>query len=490
MTASSDPGIERLLVAAGHVLTDRRVVSGTAEQTVRAAAGTRARHRAPLRYPGGGHCPSGRRVEKHTSSGVVLFPPGAVVAAAGATVVLGGPAAAVLIVGAANAAVGRGPGGVADHERVLRETDAARGAVDAEIWARVAANVLELGARIRLLAERGHGAGRPLTVPEPLGLAGTSVSDATRWCVRTAQDLAGAQLALHAAAADEQARQATAWLPEDTRTDSRADTAAALARYQRMLGERYEPNRASRVPIVTLTDADVQAVLRRLDPDAHEGECARVLAAAARVPRNHAHVATSHLLGLREAVHEVNMIVIRRRLAAQWLVALEEPSVTALLFGEPFDGAVARLREVVAGERDLGDEASRPAGEALEAAADLARREVVLAIARCRCAQLGYQIMSETDHQGSGIIRLGRADWNGEHSAQLWVDDSGALHGRILRNLAADGAETEAGSGEDEAEAARIDRERGGEFLGILRSLGRREGAAAQIHVHAPHPGL
>ncbi|HEV2637929.1 MAG TPA: hypothetical protein VGX23_22450 [Actinocrinis sp.] len=426
-------------------------------------------------------------MEKHTSSGVVLFPPGAVVAAAGATVVLGGPAAAVLIVGAANAAVGRGPGGVADHERVLRETDAARGAVDAEIWARVAANVLELGARIRLLAGRGHGAGRPLT-PEPPGLAGTSVSDATRWCVRTAQDLAGVQLALHAAAADEQARQAMAWLPEDTRADSRADAAAALARYQRMLGERYEPNRASRVPIVTLTDADVQAVLRRLDPDAHEGECARVLAAAVRVPRNHAHVATSHLLGLREAVHEVNMIVIRRRLAAQWLVALEEPSVAALLSGEPSDGAVARLREVVAGERDLGDEASRRAGEALEAAADLARREVVLAIARCRYAQLGYQIMSETNHQGSVSIRLGRADWNGEHSAQLWVDESGALHGRILRNLAAEGADTEAGSGEDDN--ARIDRERGGEFLGILRSLGRREGAAAQIHVHPPHPGL
>src|SRR5262249_22093810 len=151
---------------------------------------------------------------------------------------------------------------------------------------------------------------------------------------------------------------------------ARPNIAAALARHRTALLERDAT--APAPPPVGVADAAV--ILRRLDVDANERERLDVLAAAARAENDDPREADHYLIGLVMRVDEVSAAVARRRLAAQWLAALEEPVVAAVRPPDDFLGTAARLRHVVAGDEDLTPQLRTEAAEAVARAADIARQ--------------------------------------------------------------------------------------------------------------------
>lgn len=404
------------------------------------------------------------------SSGSVLIVPAAVPVAAAAAVVLAAAAAAVVIVSAAGQAAEAAVTGPADYGRALAETAEARSraAVNHLVWETVATNVAELNARIRMIGGRVKRAGVPVAVPGPLGLAGQNAAQAARWCVRTAEELAVAQKALHQAVALAQVREAAEALPGSRSDEQRAQTAAVLDRYQEMLRRRHEPRRVSGPPPINITDAEVSAVLLKLDQDAYEHERAELLAAAAEVARNGPGEAVDCLCELRRKVSAVNKAVERRRLAACWLAVLEEPTVAATLPPDPFVGTATRLRAVVRGEADLTDDLRRDARRAVESAEESTRRAYLAAEVGSCLAGLGYTVGEEFDLRNSTTLTLRRPDWP-DHLARLSVTEQGVT-GFVLRE--------QRGSG---VAAALSDRQRCDVFHEDLGALGRRVGAEVTV---------
>jgi hypothetical protein len=390
----------------------------------------------------------------------MLILPAAVVAAAAAAVVLTAATAAVLVVQAANAAAEGAVRALGDYGELLeRVADGQhRAEVQAQVWSAVAGDVVEINARIRLLAERASGAGVAVAVPKPLRLDGLRATEAVDWAKRAARELNSAQDTLYAALAARQGQRISALLPKSA--GARPDTNAALARFHATLRERYASRPA---PVVASTDwrAAVDEVLRTLDPDADEREYADILGAAALVDADDQRAAGAYLGTLRTKVHSANGLVARRRLAARWLSALEEPIVAQADLPQPFLDTAAKLRAVVTGESDLNPETRVEGKEAAAWAAEVTRQRFVRDTIHTCLAGQGYAVETDFDLQHSAELRLTRAAWQGEHSASIWVDRQGTVHGRLVRES------TVAGD-----EATMRERARCVEFNGDLTALG------------------
>jgi hypothetical protein len=395
--------------------------------------------------------------------------PAAVVVAAGAVVVLAAVAVAVLVVAAAraaNAAAEAAVRAIGDYGQRLEDRVAAQNEAEARSlrWQGAVAQVVELNGRIRMLTERASRTGVAVAVPEPLRLEGMTEPEVLTWLSRAAQLYAGAQATLHEAVAANESRQLAARLPQSV--IARPNIAAALARHRATLLDRY----AVRPTAMRSGAAEAEAIVGRLDVDANERERLDVLEAAAWVENEDPREADHYLSDLMDRVTATNAAVARRRLAAQWLSALEEPVVAAIEPPPPFVGTAAKLRAVVRGDEDMTADLRTEGAEAINWAQDVVRQRFVRDLVRDCLVEDGYTVDGEFDLLNSAELRLAHPDWNGEHSAEVWVDRDGTVHGQLVRedDIAGD-------------EAAMRDRSRCDGFNADLVALGSRFDAAVVV---------
>jgi hypothetical protein len=367
------------------------------------------------------------------SSGGISIAAAAVGDAAGAIAVATVSSAAVLAVRAASAVDGI----------------AASAGAPGWSWFTAAAEVVAVNARIRMLRERVGRTGVAVSLPTPLSLTGLTSGDCARQAAEAARRLCGAQVAMYAAIVSEEGRRVMAHLPQSV--VSRPDTAAALARFQQALRGRYREGRAGGAQ-------DTAGVLAGLDQDANEREHVEVLSVAAYVVRDGD--TCSYQRDLRAKVLAVNEAVARRRLAAQWLCALEEPVVGAVEPPGPFLGTADRLRSVVAGDENLTPELRAQGAEFMAWAAEVTRRKFVHDVMKTCLVEQGYVVDGESSLHDDAELRLARAEWGSEHSAEVWVDRHGAVQGRLVcEQVAGDRA---------------VDAARRATFRADISALGRR----------------
>ncbi|WP_194891415.1 hypothetical protein [Catenulispora pinisilvae] len=388
-----------------------------------------------------------------SSSGIFVAPHAVAVAAVSGPV-LTEAAAAVLTVRAASSAI-EGP---------------ARGAVEQTAgessllaWEPVVAAVVELNVRIRMLTARAARTGAAADIPPPLSLAGRSRAEAERWTAASTGLLTQARSAVRDSVVAEEARQVIA------RLTHRPEIIETLAVFQQTLRRRSaltgSESQATRIA------GDIGTCLTVLDEDANEREHCEALSAAVSVAHGGVQEALVLLDRLQSWISDINAVVARRRLAAQWLAALEEPVVATAAAAEApgaFRNTAAALRAVLDGDRDLSPNLRAEGAEAIAWAAAVTRRCFVSELLRDSLAELGYTASQEVDVRYSAGLAMGlsRPLWQGEHSAEIWVDQQGAVHGRVVRNqdLADDSA-------------VERDRERRVGFDVDLRTLGHRLGA-------------
>jgi hypothetical protein len=381
------------------------------------------------------------------SSGGAAIVPVAVVVAAGAVaaaVVVAAVGAAVLVVNAANQAAEGAVRAIGRRGEELEALAASR--TEAEMnalrWQAAAADVVGLNARLRLVSQRAHQAGVPVDLPPPLDLAGRSREDAIRWVQLAERRLIRTQQVLDAAAAESQWRHLTAELSSGA--SGQSDTTAALIAYQATLRRRHQVHDRP-IPIGTEPDE----IVRRLDPDATTDERTRVLrvAAHARAQRDQ-HDADAYRFALQRLVdQDINPKVARRRLAAEWLQALEQPSVSSAIAQAdpptPFSGTAAKLLAVIEGSAELTPQLHTEAKEAVAWAGELTRQAFIRDMLRTCLTDAGYSVEGEFSTQHALRLRASRPDWHGEHSAELWVDRKGSVEGRLVReyDIAGDDAQ-------------------------------------------------
>lgn len=411
------------------------------------------------------------------SQGSVGVAPIAIVFAAGAAVVVVAASAAVLVAYAANQAAEGTLRAVGRKGAALEAEAAAQCEADHQAlrWQAAAADVVGLNARLRMAAEQAHRAGVAVDLPPPFVLANRSREEAVEWAARTEQRLSVARQALDAADVDARHRALMASLP--TREVPESDTAAALADYQAAL-------RASRIVVHRPRQPDVEddmaAILHRLDPDATQREHDAALKAAllARTRRN-ALDADAYLDALRRLVDvEIKKSVANRRLAATWLQALELPAVTAADPRPPFDGTAARLLDVVRGTATLTDELEDEGRRAAAWAAGVTRQEFLRDRMRQRLADACYVIGEELQSPRGTRLTVTREDWDGEHSARVFLTSDGVITGRLARD------EPDAG---DHATAR--DQQRCGELHELLHGFAA-ETSGVRVTVEAGRPPL
>ncbi|WP_329016507.1 hypothetical protein OG271_10690 [Micromonospora rifamycinica] len=379
------------------------------------------------------------------SSGGIVILPVAVVAAAGAAVVLTAAGTAVLLVNAAGAAAEGALRAVGDYgERLEAELGAlAEAEAKAARWQCVAADVVGLNARIRLLERRAAGGGPDLDVPPPVALSGGTIDQVRQRMRETEQALLAAQRELDAAVAQRELAALVAALPPAAATP---DTITAVRAYREALARRRAPAERPEPVDSRRAGQQVEGVLAGLDPDANADERAAALAGAALVAA-HPTESASYLRALRGTVRDLNARVARRRLAAQWLTTLEDRDVAVALVHNgppaPLRGTAARLRAVVDGDAELTPQLRREGTELVTWAGEMVRqrftRDLVLRLLR----EEGYTVDAEVDTRHTAGLRVSRADWHGEHTADVWVDEAGTIHGRVLRELTAAGDEAE-----------------------------------------------
>ncbi|MFI9814019.1 hypothetical protein [Saccharothrix variisporea] len=396
-----------------------------------------------------------------SSGGIVLAPLAVPVVAAGAVVVAGAVAVgavAVLAARAANAAIEGSVRALGNYGEKLEAEVAGleAAAADARRWEVAAADVVAVNARIRLLRERA--AGTTVDVPAPLRLgASRDPVELGRWVGEVQVELARAQEALDALVP----------LPELVIEKSTVDTrmADALASHREALRRRYATAVAAAPEPVS--PGAVERVLALLDPDASTDERSAALSAAALVTA-HPHEQDVYLAALRRRITaEINPAVARRRLAASWVEALEGDPLGEVLAGARppagLEGTADELRAVVAGTRDLTARLRADAVRLVEWAEETAQRAFVCELVKHHLTDLGYQVEDTFEVRHSAGLRLTRADWSGEHVADVWVDAHATVHGQVLREVA--------GAGDD----ARItDRERCDTFADDLEAVAGR----------------
>ncbi|RSM64701.1 hypothetical protein DMB66_18820 [Actinoplanes sp. ATCC 53533] len=389
--------------------------------------------------------------------------PMAVVLAAGAAVVLTAAAAAALTVWAVNQAAEAALRALGNVGQDLQNT--AERQSQAEIaalrWPHIAAEVVEVNARIRLLAERASRTGVVVAVPAPLNLDGCTERQAVEWAARARVLLSAASDALVTARAATERERLAASLPAAVL--ALPDTAAALSQLQETLRNR----RATPAPAPT-RGPDVDAILRTLDEDVNENERLEALEAAARARAGSASPMFARQLQMR--VVELNDRAARRRLAAQLIGVLEEPVVVRTPPPTPYTGTAARLRAVVAGDADLTPDLLNEGAGAVRWAESVVRANFVRETVSQCLADQGYTV------DGTSDLRLTRTDWQGEHSAEVWIDENDVVHGRVVRDRDVDGDE-----------AAMRDRDRCDGFNADLADLAHRLDAEVVIdHGHVP----
>lgn len=381
-----------------------------------------------------------------SSAGAAIAPIAVVVAAGAvaAAVVIAAAGAAVLVVNAANQAAEGAVRAVGRRGEELEALAASRSEVEMNAlrWQAAAADVVGLNARLRLVSQRAHQSGVPVDLPPALDLAGCSREDAIRWARQAERRLIQAQQALDAAATESQWRHLTAGLSSGV--SSQSDMTAALISHQATLRQRQELHDA---PVPTGNGLD--EIVRGLDPDATTDEQTRVLRAAAHArAQDEQHDADAYRFALRRLVdHDINPKVARRRLAAEWLQALEQPSVsTAITQADPptpFSGTAAKLLAVIKGSAELTPQLRTEAKEALAWAGDVTRQAFIRDMLRTCLIDAGYAVEGEFTTQHALRLRASRPDWHGEHSAELWVNETGSVEGRLVReyDMAGDDAQ-------------------------------------------------
>ncbi len=373
-----------------------------------------------------------------SAGGLVLAP--SIVPAVAAGTIVTGPAVvaggAILVARAAAVAV-EGSVRIIGEQGELVEAGAA-----ALRWEVAAADVVAVNARIRLLRERVAEAGVPVAVPAPLTLSSSCDPAELSRMARVAQiALAKAQAEL-----------------DDKLPPSRLGTVSTSLR------RRHE------IAVRVVSPEDVGPVLALLDPDATTAELRSVLEAAERV-RRYPRDADPLISEMRRRVDEINPRVFRRRLAASWLESLEDGPLPSPPADMPH--TVARLRQVVAGNTDLTPE-DRVRGLRMLAWVEQTRRQqLVRELVRHCLAEDGYHIDETFDVQNTVGLRLSKADWSGQHTADVWVDLDGRMHARVVR-----------ASGARRADARLTDEIRCAEFATALERAGRKlviEGAKVKV---------
>ncbi|MDY7083626.1 MAG: hypothetical protein SYR96_00830 [Actinomycetota bacterium] len=399
-----------------------------------------------------------------SAGGVVVLPMTAVLAA-GAVVVLTAAAAAALTVWAVNQAAEaalRALGRVGQELENEAERQS-RAEITAMRWPHIAAEVVEVNARIRMLAARASRTGVVVAVPAPLSLEGCTEQEAVQWAARARVLLSAANDALAAARSATERERLTAALPATV--SALPDTAEALSRLQATL--RNRPAAPSPTPTRSPgRGPDVDAIMRTLDEDANENDRFEVLEAAAKARTG----GSAFTRQLQMKVAEVNGRADRRRLAAQLAGVLEEPVVVRIPPPAPWTGTAAKLRAVVAGDADLTPELLEEGAGAARWAEGVVRANFVReAVSQCLADQ-GYTV------DGASDLHLTRTDWQGEHSAEVWIDENNVVHGRVVRDHDVDGDE-----------AAMRDRDRCDDFNADLAELAHQLDAEVVIdHGHVP----
>ncbi|MEU0878650.1 hypothetical protein ABZ345_08645 [Lentzea sp. NPDC005914] len=403
------------------------------------------------------------------SAGGLVLAPAVVPAVAagaiviGAAVVVGG---AILVARAASAAI-EGSVRIIGEQGELVEARVAAIEASAEAalrWEVAAADVVSVNARIRLLRERVAEAGVPVAVPPPVKLSSSCEPAELSRMARVAQiALAKAQAEL-----DGKLPPLRLGLVSAREIDDR--TSKALAGYEQALRRRYEVAVTAPVSPPDVSQQDVDSVLALLDPDATTAERNSVLEAA-EMAELQPHNADMYVSEMRTRINVINPKVARRRVAASWLESLEDGPLPH----PPADMAetVDRLRQVVAGSADLGPE-DRTRGLRMLAWVEETRRQQLVRELVSHCLEEdGYHVDETFDVQNTVGLRLSKEDWNGQHSADVWVDRNGLMHARVVR-----------ASGARSADARLTDETRCAEFATALEQAGEKlviEGSRVKV---------
>ncbi|ACU75787.1 hypothetical protein Caci_6956 [Catenulispora acidiphila DSM 44928] len=324
------------------------------------------------------------------SSAGIVIPPGATVAASAAIAELTAAAAGVLTVWAADvlavrAVEGSGGGG--------EEEVAGRSAVHNSevIWEDVAVDVVGLNARIMMVADRTSGASTAAVLPKPLSLTGRTAAEAARWCRESERLL------------DAEVRIARAWF--------RAEDASPEA----------------------------VAAVQGLNPDADEQALLSVLEAARTVTARETQEADVQLRALRRLAATVNVAVADHRLAAQRWPVLGDSAVAGGRSPSLFTDVVVALRDIAAGRARLKPALRSLSSEAVAWAGDKIHQCFIAETMRACMAELGYHPDGDFHVEVSADVGLSRPEWNGEHSAEIWMDRRGMLYGRLAHETAVHG---------------------------------------------------
>jgi hypothetical protein len=396
-----------------------------------------------------------------SSAGAGVAPIGVVIAVGGGVVLLVAGVAVLVAYAANQAAEGAlrvvGHNGAAKEALAAAACEADRQALE---WQAAAADVVGLNARLRLAAHRAEGAGVTVDLPPPLDLAGRSRDDAVRWAKDAERQLAVAQRALDTAATQAQWHALTTALP--TRVGEQPDIAAALAGYRDTLRQRRLPDAAPARPGY---GTDVEEILLRLDPDATTEEHTEVLQAAARVRTEpDRHNAAAYLNSLKRVVQEVNVRVANCRAAAEWLQALEQPTVSGAIIDadppSPFTSTAAKLDAVFRGTAALTPELRAEGRAAVAWAFDITRMHYIKENLQSLFADAGYRIQEESSTHRELGFSVSHPDWSGEHSGRVRLTNDGKLVSDLVDEVKVSG----------DVEEARA-RARCDDFHGVVKSF-------------------
>lgn len=418
------------------------------------------------------------------SGGAIVVAPAALVLVP--AVAIGAGAVAALTIQAARAgtqATGRALEGAADEMARVADAqdDLAR---RSRMWELAAASAVATNRDLCLLAARAEHAGVQLPLPPPIDLTGCRLADIRGLVARAQESVARLHREVERAEAASERRTLVASLPVPP--DGSPSAAELLARHQQVLARRRT---GARLPEWTapsrIDEADlrveIEAILARVDGDATREERATVLLAAAQAakPRSAA-LARTYLDALARIVQqEVNPRAASRREAATLLAAIEQPLVAAAIEDQahprpPFFDAVQRLRSVVRGDADLTPADRRDADRLLcWAQEELDRRRLLATVAET-FERLGYTVTTGIQTRHTGEMSVTRTAWHGDYTADVWLDDTGQVHSRLVQLTRGAGAE------------ARRCTELNDTLQQVAAELDRR-GTDAQVNLPDPH---
>jgi hypothetical protein len=178
---------------------------------------------------------------------------------------------------------------------------------------------------------------------------------------------------------------------------------------------------------------------------------------------------------------DFNPRVADRRRAARWMDALSHPFAgpDAAALAVPWRATVGELEAVVDGVADLTPELRSRALVALDQADNLAQSQYLWEAIGALLGDLGYTIEALPEDGRTAALRVSRADWHDEHTADVWIGAEDAIHAGLVREIDA-GGDDAALRDADRAEALR-------EHLAVVahemshQGLGQRE-----LRAHPP----